>query len=107
MKKKILPLYFPALIPRHRQARKWHCLAGYNAAQVSFHEGEIKVVKCLFKARHNSASGKKILFFSDLHYAQKEEFLAESLFKIAKAANPDLILCGGDLCLIAYAVTAA
>ena len=104
MKKKILPLYFPALIPRHRQAQKWHCLAGYNAAPVLFHEGEIKVIKCPFKARHNSASGKKILFFSDLHYSQNEEFLAESLFKIAKETKPDLILCGGDLCSDAVSV---
>jgi predicted MPP superfamily phosphohydrolase len=107
LKKDILLLYFPALIPRHRQAKKWRCLVGYGSAELIGKEGSIKIVKCRVKAHERSASGKKILFFSDLHYSSGTDSLAESLFVIARNMKPDLLLCGGDFCSDAVSVASS
>ena len=98
MRKDISYLYFPALIPRYRQAQKWRRLGGYDVPSVLPGAGGIKVVPFSVKAKNAAASGKRILFFSDLHYSSKAGSLAGSLLEIARNVRPDLILCGGDLC---------
>lgn len=98
MREKILKLYFPALIPRYCQAKQWQCLKGYDAAPVVSGNGRIKIVRCSFKARTPAAAGKKILFFSDLHYSSEKLSLADELCSLISALKADLLLCGGDLC---------
>ena len=98
MRDKILKLYFPALVPRYRHAQRWRCLAGYDAASVIPGGGVIQVVRHCIKAWHDSAVGKRILFFSDLHYAPESESLGDELCSIVRSLKADLLLCGGDLC---------
>lgn len=98
MTEKRLKLYFPSLVPRPRYARKWHCLKGYSEAPVIADEDGIKIVWCRFKARTPGAVGKRIIFFSDLHYSAKVAALGDQLCRVIKKLNADLLLCGGDLC---------
>ena len=48
-------------------------------------------------ARHAGAAGKRVLFFSDLHYSGREKALAGELITAVRELRPDLLLCGGDL----------
>lgn len=98
MTEKTLRLYFPALVPRHRHAEKWRCLKGYNAFPVVSAKGKIKTVCYRFKAQIAAAAGKRILFFSDLHYAPREKHLVDELCSLISQLKVDLLLCGGDLC---------
>ena len=97
MTERKLKLYFPSLIPRHRHARKWRCTKGYDDVSLYSGKGEIKVHHCRFIAKCAQASGKRILFFSDLHYSGRETSLAAELVEAVKNIKPDLLLCGGDL----------
>jgi predicted MPP superfamily phosphohydrolase len=94
---KKLKLYFPSLIPRRRHAQKWQCQLGYGEAPLAVSEGSLKLVHCRLKARTIGAVGKKLLFFSDLHYSGRETALVEELCRTVKKISPDLLLCGGDL----------
>ena len=106
MKKDISTLYFPALIPRQRQALKWCRRGGYDLASVLPGAGGIKVVPLPLKAKNAAASGKRILFFSDLHYSSRAAFLGDALVEIARRVKPDLVLCGGDLCTDSVSINA-
>ena len=86
------------MIPRYRQAKKWRCLAGYNAASIISDGGPFQMVRHSVKAHTPSARNRRILFFSDLHYAPGSEYLSDALCSIAQELKADLILCGGDLC---------
>lgn len=97
MTERKLKLYFPSLIPRHRHARKWRCLRGYANAPFLAGTGELKILHCRFAARSPKAVGKRVLFFSDLHYSGKETRLAAELTGAVRNLHPDLLLCGGDL----------
>lgn len=43
-----------------------------------------------------AAVGKKILFFSDLHYSGKEKELVSEIRSAVSQYAPDLLICGGD-----------
>lgn len=106
MRDRILRLYFPALIPRRRHAKKWRCLAGYDAVQSAEDSGAVKVVQLRFKAKDPKAVGKRLLFFSDLHYSPGVAALGDELCSILKKHKVDLLLCGGDLCSDAQSLSA-
>ena len=97
MTEKRLKLYFPSLIPRHRHAKKWRCQKGYGEAPLAVSEGVLKLVHYRLKARTTAASGKKVLFFSDLHYSGRETALVAELCSTIRNLSVDLVLCGGDL----------
>ena len=89
-------IYFPASVPRYRHAALWRCLETYDDAELLPAHGRIKIVRYLIKAAADRARGKKIIFFSDLHYSGKEKELVLELAGKIKQLSPDLILCGGD-----------
>lgn len=106
MTEKQLRIYFPSLIPRYRHAQKWQCRRGYEDAPVADGSGSLKQLHFRFKARNKRAAGKRILFFSDLHYSSKVSSLAEELCAAVKKNAPDLLLCGGDICSDALSIKA-
>ncbi|MBE6385547.1 MAG: hypothetical protein E7048_07775 [Lentisphaerae bacterium] len=104
MTERKLKLYFPSLIPRYRHAQKWRCLKGYGEAPLLSGRSAVKIVHCRFPAKSSKAVGKRILFFSDLHYTSKDAFLASELSEAVKKFHPDILLCGGDLCTDAISI---
>ena len=106
MTKRILSIYYPASVPRHTGFQKWKCLKGYDAAPVVSDSGRVKLVHCRFKAKNRNAAGKRLLFFSDLHYSAREKELADELCSIVEKLKPDVLLSGGDICSDALSIDA-
>ena len=106
MTKKILSIYYPASVPRHSGVQKWQCLQGYDAVPVISDLGRLKLVKFRFGAKNPSAAGKRILFFSDLHYSVSEKALGEELCAAVEKLRPDILLSGGDICSDALSIKA-
>lgn len=98
MRKRIARLYFPATVPKRRHASLWMRLLGYgDVPLLPATRGALKVARFAFPAAVPAAAGKKILFFSDLHYTAAASGLADELVEKVKELSPDLLLCGGDL----------
>lgn len=83
----------------HRAAQ-WRRVSSYDQRQL-LRSGEfVDIVKYEIPARLPSSKGKKILWFSDLHFDKEQEneekILAESL-EFIKRINPDYVVFGGDV----------
>ena len=83
----------------HRAAQ-WRRVSSYDQRNV-LRSGEfVDIVKYEVPARLPASKGKKILWFSDLHFDEKleieEKILAESL-EFIKRIKPDYVVFGGDV----------
>jgi len=83
----------------HR-AVEWRKVSSYNQRQV-VHKGKfLDTVKYEIFAKHVTSKGKKILWFSDLHFSGKhkiEESVLEESLEFIKKSQADYIVYGGDV----------
>lgn len=87
----------PSLSFRHRLS-DWRHLTDYRRRDI-LTEGKHSVL-VRYRPAFAAPAGKKILFFSDLHWRRDAGFYREMVGDIAayaQAAKPDLVLFGGDL----------
>ena len=89
----------------HR-TRGWQCVSSYNDRKIA-HLGEsVDVVKYDIPAKIPVNKGKKILWFSDLHFSGnweiEESVLAESL-DFVRQIQPEYVVYGGDV--VSYSST--
>lgn len=83
----------------HR-AKKWRRVSSYNDRKLALPGETVDVVKYEFPARLPANKGKKILWFSDLHFSGSrvvEEKVLEESSEFIKQIQPDYIVCGGDV----------
>lgn len=83
----------------HR-AKGWQCVSSYNDRKIVRLGESIDVVKYDIPAKIPANKGKKILWFSDLHFSGNWEIekrvLAESL-EFIKQIQPEYVVYGGDV----------
>jgi len=83
----------------HRTVR-WRNVSSYQQRQIFRTKESVDLVKYEIPAALPASKGKKILWFSDLHYRghcdTEEKVLAESL-ELIKEVKPDYIIYGGDV----------
>jgi len=83
----------------HR-VRGWRRVSSYNQRQI-LREGEyVDLVKYEIPAKLPSSKGKKLIWFSDLHfkgYNELEEKILEECLDFSRDINPEYIIYGGDV----------
>ncbi|MFA6100570.1 MAG: metallophosphoesterase [Victivallaceae bacterium] len=100
-------IFFPEKKNRKKFSHRipaWEKVSGYSGRNI-VHAGQyLEVVKYSIPASGPETAGKKIVFFSDLHWmggtARERKILGEA-GKLITAFKPDVIISGGDL--ISYA----
>ena len=89
----------------HR-AKGWQCVSSYNDREIVYPGESVDVVKYDIPAKFPENKGKKILWFSDLHFSGnwevEENVLSESL-EFIKQIQPEYIVYGGDV--VSYSST--
>lgn len=88
----------------------WEELSGYSARNIAFQGKHLDVVKYSLPVIEPALAGRKIVFFSDLHWrggtASERETFAE-MSKFISEIQPDAIISGGDLISFASRIKSA
>jgi predicted MPP superfamily phosphohydrolase len=106
-------IFFPEKRSRKKFSHRvpaWEELSGYSARNIAFQGKYLDVVKYSLPAVEPALAGRKIVFFSDLHWrggtASEREILAE-MSKFISEIQPDAIISGGDLISFASRIKSA
>ncbi len=100
-------IFFPEKKKRKKFSHRvtaWEKISGYSDRNIVHNGQYLEVVKYSLPATDAALAGRKIVFFSDLHWsggsAREQKILSEAVTFIA-GFRPDVIISGGDL--ISYA----
>ena len=90
--------FFPLFRPFPKRAEAWKKLNCHGEV-ISERKSLFDVTKISLPSSVPEAAGKKIVFFSDLHWNndRKSENLLHALLTFLKHEKPDILLTGGDL----------
>ncbi|MHB9138169.1 MAG: metallophosphoesterase [Victivallaceae bacterium] len=106
-------IFFPEKRSRKKFSHRvpaWEQISGYSARNIAFQGKYLDVVKYSIPAAEPGLAGRKIVFFSDLHWrggtAAEKKILSE-ISEFIRKIQPDAIICGGDLISFASRIKSA
>jgi predicted MPP superfamily phosphohydrolase len=106
-------IFFPEKRNRKKFSHRvpsWEKISGYSARNIQLQGKYLDVVKYSMPAVEPALAGRKIVFFSDLHWtggSVREKTILDEASKFISEFQPDAIISGGDLVSFASHIESA